>query len=471
MSVMTASLGSGLGRRTTAALAAVAISGVVGVIVTAVSPYVILAVSAGVIVVPLVVHWPRAGIAFLLVASPLTHGVSVLLGHPEISMWKDFALIALAVGALPGLVLSHRFKTGSTWVTALLVGYAVWILVPRGESSLLAYLFGIKIALLAAALYFLVVNYPFERKHLQRLLDAWFVIAAVVAAFGLVQMLVPPDTLIAWGFVNGQEVRWVSGQLRIFSSFNDPFSFASYLGLSLTMFLMAGSHLRARFGNPSYFGVLVLIGAAFLFTWTRSAWLGLIVALIFLGVWSRGSNRAVAFGGLSLIAVALTVVPSGLAGPIASPTTDRSVVTRLDVWGEAMQQVERVPLGYGVGTVGAAAEKSLTFSGQQAAGRYNPVDSQYVLVLYELGFPGLIIFVALWGSMVFHGLRRVELEGDELVRRFLLGCVTGVVFLAAGGIARSTWEEFPAVLFAWAYLGFVFSRPNPGGMARSEVSG
>ena len=119
-------------------------------------------------------------------------------------------------------------------------------------------------------------------------------------------------------------------------------------------------------------------------------------------------------------------------------------------WTERYHEVLSHPLGLGIGSTGAAAEKAQRLGGVADPTYYTP-DNQYFLTLDELGVLGLWWFLLLLGA-VFTDLRRSERIRAGPDAALVRGVTAMVVAGAAASLLASYLEIFPMDVLWWALI-------------------
>jgi hypothetical protein len=188
-----------------------------------------------------------------------------------------------------------------------------------------------------------------------------------------------------------------------------------------------------------------------LYAFVRSAWLGLGVGLIYLGV----RQYRVLLAGIPLGLVAFVVFGGKVSEPVLSST---SLHARSTGWEENLRQVRAHPLGVGLGSSGAVAEKVSQAEIARTGKRPFQPDNYYFKVLYELGVLGLWMFV-LFVVGAFRSTRSIasRLRGDD---RALAEGVTAMILAAAVASLVATYLEiFPLDLLFWLLLAVVAALP------------
>ena len=358
-------------------------------------------------------HRPQRGVLALLALVPF-NGLLVIFPHPGIvEGWKE-GVVGLTVVAAGAMSLRTRGTTASaqqrrvvpSWaaLTAALIGLA--LVYAAAAPSKLA-IVGLKVDFFYVLIPLVLWWHPFssrERDHVVSILMATGFITAVV---GLGQQIVGPAALVRLGYRYNVSVRTIRGHLRSFSTFDQPFPFALFVMVVLLVCIPVALEETSRRRNRWFLAATPVILVGMLTAIVRAAVLGLLAGLVYLAIARyRSLGRVFALG-----MIALLLLPAGASAVFTSRS---SLDDRTTGWSVVVDLVAGRPLGYGVGTVGAAAEKATGHSagtGRSAAESasipYQP-DNYYLKVVLEIGLVGLWIFVSLLLTAFSHARRLAD---------------------------------------------------------------
>lgn len=279
-----------------------------------------------------------------------------------VSVWLAIALIALLAA------------TGRTPLTADTLHYFVKVV-------------------LATFVFFFVVDVVRTREQLRQLYAAFCLGGAAAAVIGVVLYLLHPTTstrllnlLGVLHYPTGTSV------LRYRVDFNlaeraiatsvDPNVLGGLLMLSI-VFTLAQLVGRAPFMARRWC-VLLLIPMlpCLLLTYSRSSWVGLFAAFLFMGVWRY--RRLLLIGLILLVLFVQLPVSHRFTRQLVSglEAKDKAAAMRLGEASDALRLIETYP-AFGVG-----------FGGSPDLNLYVGVSNIYLLMAEEVGLGGLAIFVA-----------------------------------------------------------------------------
>lgn len=306
---------------------------------------------------------PSVFLCVLVLIGLFGYFLKVLLGKRLISIEPlDFAVLFLA--------LTYVFSSAFTY---------------GGEAS-------IKRALLCATLmggYFLTVNLFTTPPLITRAVSILTVSGTVVTVIGLVQQFTG-RAIADW--LDSAAYDYISG--RITSVFENPNILAVYLIMVFPFITVA----LLRRGSPllrlSSFVVFALFMAAIVYTWSRGAWIGVIVSFALL---MFSCSPATIYFLLPLgagIPLLLRWAASPIADRLSSAASlaDSSVSYRLHLWRGSLSMIgDHLFSGIGVGEEAfAAVYPYYAPAGMESAPHAHNVYLQY---LAEFGIVGLLFFL------------------------------------------------------------------------------
>lgn len=410
---------------------------------------------------------PQRGLLALAGLAPF-NGLLLLVPHPGlVEGWKEGLTLATLAAAMvaPRSDGDRRApeRVLPSWVVPLGVfaGLSLLSLVALHSTQALV---GAKINLFYVSVAFVAWRCPFDAADRDHLVSLLMACGFVTSVYGLVQQVLGGERLNALGYEWNSAIRTAGGNLRSFSTFDQPFPFAFFV---MVVLLVCGSVALAdprRLRNRLFLWASPVLVAGMASAIVRGALLGFVVGAAWL-VLRR-------FRFLLRIAVPVVLLALLLPGGIASAlTSSSSLGERTGGWTSIATQALAAPLGVGIGATGSAAEKGSGKDGAVGAAvdgslqdvAYQP-DNYYVKTVLELGVVGLWVFVALLVT-AFQAARRSagrstgDGAGDD--RHLALGVAATVLAAAAGSFVATYWEIFPMDLYFWLFLGVITSIHGP----------
>mgnify|MGYP005840434141 FL=1 len=263
--------------------------------------------------------------------------------------------------------------------------------------------------------------------------------------YSLGEMSMTPDTQGA-SVIEAADRRW----LRAYGLTPHPNILGGYLSLALLTCLGMRGQVAARRGRPSFHilaALALVIGAAGLFfSFSRSAWIGTCVGLLYLGLvlkpWRRIAREAPRsryllplVGGIAVGAIITlgTLCGELLLSRLRAPLEQTSIRERLEEMRQAWVLIRARPLlgvgpGYYIDALWAAIGN---FMGPNYPG-FRVVHNLYLLSAAELGIPGALL--TLWFLItppltVWQRSRQREISPTAagVAAAFLAAAITGCV--------------------------------------------
>ena len=376
-------------------------------------------------------------------------------------VWKEILLL-LAIPPILWLIWRApelRKWLKQSWIARLFGLYVVlhlllgtWALA-QNEVNATAFIYSLIVSLRFIGFFLLcaviVSQNDFLRRHWQKLL---LLPAAAIIIFGLIQkFLLPYDFLRHFGYGKDTIVAYqtVDSNLdyrRIQSSLRGANPLGAYLVLIIPAFWLSLQKTRVWRWLGLLGGLVVL-----LFSYSRSAWLGLVAAVASLrGVTLKTFNFS--YRTIIVVLLLLALLGGGFfltnksddAQRTIFHTSDESVASsssnadRLASMKAGTKDIIRQPLGHGPGTAGPAS-----FRNDQPA----RISENYFLQIgQEVGIAGIAIFVAI---CVLVG-RELWRHRSEQLAKILLASLVGITFV---NLLSHAWTDDTLAYLWWGMAG------------------
>ena len=450
---------------------------------------VVLAIIAGVVAIIALMASSRLDVTVMLLAvylGLLNGPVKLLLGGRELTAsFQDVIVLAVAGGAFVRILMRReqvRLPALSGWVIAWVLLVVVNAFNPRTE-SILHVLGGFRQQLQYVPFFFF--GYVLMRsKHRFRQL---FLIAGVIAcANGVVaayQTGLSPGQLASWGpgyqalihptGVGAGRVYHSEGEARVRPpglGSDAGFSGAvGHIALPMCLALLVISRKRRWIATilclGAIIGVFVGLGRLPLI----GAGLGVVTFLGYAALSGRSLTRSLA----ALMAIVILVIPVGVLVVSALrpgtfkryeqlSTGSETTLHKENSWSKIPKYVEASPFGFGLGNSGAVGGLG-GHANNLLNGHGLTSETQYNVLVKELGLPGLI----LWPAIIIYvsvitaiGLRRIT-DSDLAV------CVAGtlaafgpLLIEGSSGFLSAGTADGPYFWFAVGVAAYWFGRPK-----------
>lgn len=429
------------------------------------------AVLVAAVVVPsvwMVLHRPQRGVLLLAGLVPFD-GLLLLVQHSSsVQYWKEVFVVVI-LGATFFAPVEARAQVDRKFRPGWLPGLLALLLLAFVSAAFVggsAALYGLRYGFFFCLLSLAVWRCPLDRRERDWLVSILMGAGLAEALIGIGQQAIGPTGLHNLGYQYNTAIQYSGSLLRSFGTFSAP----QYLGLFLMIVSLLGAtfafaepqRTRSRlfvFALPIYMLAMVLSVA-------RGALLGTAVGLAYL-CWR---HYRPAFLIVPLIVVALFFIPAHFRGPLLASHSSQQ---RLTTWSTVLPSVLSHPLGHGIGTSGAAVNKieGINAGANLAVGTTNIPDNYYVLVVSELGLPGLWLFLLLLSAMFVETKRSADrLTGEPST--FCEAVSVLVLAAMAAALFESYFEAFPMDLYFWLMVGVAaatWATNQPGSIANKQL--
>lgn len=292
------------------------------------------------------------------------------------------------------------------------------------------------------------------------------IISAIVAVLGVIQYNLPKDFMQHLGYSLDRGVKpafFIDDKPdlpRIMSTLRDPNSLGAYLILPITV--LVGAWLRRPKLRMLLSGLLLLNGLALLLTFSRSAWLGALLAVVIMAIWHHKDKTKEIIkkywlflvGGLVILALGIFllrdqyVVQNIVFHSDENTRQTDSNNLHADYAQQGIEGIVDEPLGHGPGTAGLVSIQT---------DNVVLTENYFIQIAYEVGIFGLmLLFAAMF--IVCRELYRA----NNFYAHALLASFVGITLCA---MFLHTWSNEAVAAQWWLLAGLVV-----GGLKGRAVS-
>ena len=357
---------------------------------------------------------------------------------------------------------SKALKNGLMYSTLIWLGYNIFeILNPEAPTFIGWFYAGRGVFLymiLVVPLTLIVVR---VRKQIDWFVWIWFGMSLLGVLWGMKQLYVGLD----YG-----EMQWLSepgnfsthllfGKLRVFSFYSDSGQFGASMGhaciVAIVLAIQSTGKKRYLFG---FLGLVFFYGM--MISGTRGAIAVPVVGgLAFLLL---KKNFRLLIAGVSIMALSYgtlkyTSVGSGIYEVqrmrTALDPNNPSLLVRVENQKKLFEYLKSHPLGGGVGSAG--------YWGL----RFNPysflanlaLDSWYVKIAAEQGFPGLALFIGFVLYVLIEGYRRISRVQDPELKNTLTALYSGIAGVAVASYGNQVWGQMPTGIILYISMSIIWT--------------
>lgn len=318
-----------------------------------------------------------------------------------------------------------------------------------------------------------VLVYP-GRVETKKIAKLVVIISSVVCLLGILQYLLPKDILTHLGYSLQRGVKpafFIDDKRdlpRIMSTLRDPNSLGAYLILPITLLSLAWA--RQPKARMLISGLLLLHGLALFLTFSRSAWLGAVVAASLALIWNYKQQTTrfvkkywpfVAVGVVSLLVFVVAMRNEYVVQNVVFHSDENTKMTdsnnlHAEFAKRGIDGIINKPLGHGPGTAGLVSIRT----------KNNVVlaEDYFIQIGYEVGVFGLLILL---GAMVFILRELLRLPGS--IPKALVSSFVGITLCS---LLLLTWSNEAVAATWWLLAGLAIgikSRGSLGGGGGPKV--
>ncbi|MBU1421110.1 O-antigen ligase family protein [Patescibacteria group bacterium] len=244
---------------------------------------------------------------------------------------------------------------------------------------------------------------------------------------------------------------------RILGTFSHPNLFAYYLiiPITLSVLLLLISDKKKTL-NIFLIALLPIFTILLLLTYTRGAWLALLIIILLIGIIKYRKLLLITF--VCCLFIYFTIEPINLR--VNNTFSDKydSISWRIELWKDSLKYArQKIILGYGTGT---AEELILQKRGHQFGSTASHND--YIKIFLENGLLGLILYLSIIISLLFQLFKNyISLNQPSL--KILTLIIIGITFaLLTGSFIDNILRNTALQWIYWVLLGgFLFKNNRP----------
>lgn len=300
-----------------------------------------------------------------------------------------------------------------------------------------------------------------KKLPLDKIIKLVIVVSTIVSLIGFVQYFLPQDILTHFGYSDARGAKpsfLIDNKAdlpRVFSTLREPNSLGAFLVVPILLLTYKFFSGRQRLLAG---GLLILHGLVLLLTFSRSAWLTLVIAeSVFLFAMYRQVVSAflkrhmvwLVFGIVFVIGGAFVLrdqyfVQNVIFHADENTIDEGSTDKHFDSIEQGTDAILDKPLGYGPGTAGPVSHHS-----------DEPIitENYYVQLGHEIGVIGLMLFVAVCVLLLVR-LQKIATPDARILYAALIGYAICNLFL-------HTWSNEAVALQWWLLAGLIVANKLP----------
>lgn len=304
------------------------------------------------------------------------------------------------------------------------------------------------------AIYLLVVNLVLDLKLIQRLLLTLIGAATLAAVYGIAQ-----HGLGGLDLFRTQEeavILTVGDQVRASGFFSHFMTFAGQMMMVSLMAVAVALWDQDRVRRAILFSCSAVMSLALLFSFTRSAWIGLGAGLLVVA--SMRGRAAIALLGVGAVAtvIILLLVSPALRDRLISigdTTSNQSNLERIRTWKTTADMIRANPwLGVGDGNYRTAMEEFRQTHGALSHSHpHNAILAQWA----TKGVFGLVAYLVVWFAFYRSTLRAIG-RSVGFEKGLLVGSISAVTAFHVAGLFEANFGDSEVAMMMWFVVGLGF---------------
>ena len=305
--------------------------------------------------------------------------------------------------------------------------------------------------------YFILINTITTPGKWRGLIVSFVLMACLVAMYGVLQNFTGISSTQSW--VDSE--MFTSIKTRVYSTFDNPNVLGEFLVIMIPTTIALIWANKKQGHKLIYTFVVLMMCACIVFTWSRGAWLGVMLAVaLFLLI----MDKRWALAGL----VGLMMIPFvlGSNNPIADRilsignTEDTSTAYRVSIWQGSINLIKDFWLsGIGLGS----EAYSMVYPKYALAGANFALHSHnlFLQIWVEMGVIGIISFLALIVAFFKQAFSMLVYRGrGRLLSTVVIAASAGVLGYLFQGLTDNVWYNYKMLLIFWIVLGLVSAGVN-----------
>lgn len=293
----------------------------------------------------------------------------------------------------------------------------------------------------------LVVNNIKTKKQWCSLVALFALSAFIVAAYGVFQNF----------FITHTDQTWVDPNMfediktRVYSTLDNPNVLGQFLIMAIPLTLacmMYSKNMPLRLTYAAFTAVGV---ACLFFTWSRAAWVGVMLAVVIMLLLKDKRFMAVCVIGLLLLPVLL---PETMLARLTSigNTKDTSTTYRIAVWTASVNMIRDFYLT-GVGLGSEAFSQMYQNYALGGASFALHAHNFYLQWIADMGISGIVIYIMIILT-AYKGIYKIGNSNRlmKLTACAIAGSLAGYLFQ---GIAETMWYTYRMILIFWIFMAFI----------------
>lgn len=300
--------------------------------------------------------------------------------------------------------------------------------------------------------YFVLVNVVRTKKQWLALIKVFILSAFIVAAYGLVQNFFGVSSTDSWI----DEEMFGDIKLRVYSFFDNPNVLGEFLVLTIPVAVALMWNKIKEEQRIIFAVVLMCMVACMIFTWSRGAWLGMLIALaLFLVI---ADQRWMVVGILGLLLVPIVLYITGNTAIIErfisiGNTADTSTAYRVSIWQASLNMIGDFWLsGVGIGSEAyTTIYPSYALPGAKFALHSHNLYLQFAVETGIIGIVSLLAVLLGYIKTVLSASVVKQIKKSDIAK-ILVALGVGFIGFMFQGLTDYVWYNYKILMIFWIVI-------------------
>ena len=410
-----------------------------GFLAMAISPVAVFVSIAAVIAFAMIMWKTELGV-FLFVPLSAILPTMVLAGIVGITF------VSYILHLMFGKNAEYKSTSFQPWI-AVFIGFTV--ISALTSADIMSSLKILMIYILFTLAYVLVVNTIKTRSQWTALIILFVIASTAVALYGIWQNFFLDTTTQSWV----DEEMFSDIKKRVFSTLDNPNVLGEYFIMLIPVAFALLLKMRGSMQKVLYTVCNTLMFLCLLYTWSRGAWLGVVIGIVFFILLKDRRWLVICIAGLLLMPSVLPVSVMERLMSIGN-VKDSSTAYRVSIWLGSLKMLQ----DYWICGVGLGSDAFLAVYPRYALGGADFAlhsHNFYLQWIVDLGIVGIFVYI----GIIITGFKKIASvkEKNSVLKNVMLamsGALCGYLFQ---GLAENLWYNYRMILVFWIYFGIIAS--------------
>ncbi|MBE7047910.1 MAG: hypothetical protein E7393_00855 [Ruminococcaceae bacterium] len=308
------------------------------------------------------------------------------------------------------------------------------------------------------AFYFVAFQALSTSKKWRGALVLFLLSSGVVSLLGIYQNFAGVNSTASW--VDAEMFNQI--KVRVYATFGNPNVLGEYLIIMISLALAVIWKSKTNGQKTIYCALFAALGLCMIFTWSRGAWLGVVLAaVLFLLIMDK---RWTLVGMIAILALPMLL---GADSPITDRilsignTADSSTAYRVSIWQASINMIQDFWMnGIGLGSDAF----SMIYPKYAMAGANFALHSHnlFLQIWVETGIAGIISFLVLILAFVRQSISLSMYQNRcNFNSAIAIALATGLLGFMFQGLTDNVWYNYKMLLIFWIVMAFAGSVSAP----------